>query len=145
MERIKLLKGSPVFGKFYIIAGAIFAALGLIVTANNLTDGFDIKFTGGDWSFVFFTFQGILFVIMGFSFLNRQKYFIEWDENEIRYLLPYTSTTEVIRVDEIKSADIKLFEIEVRLKEGSKKISLENLEYEDLKKIKEKFSAWITK
>jgi len=142
MEKIKVFKGSPAFGKFYIIAGCLFALLGLIVTVKNLTDGFDPQFRTGDWSFILFTFQGILFLIMGWSFVNSRKYFIQWDENELNYLLPDTKKIRTIRLNDIQSVNIKLFEIVVDLKEGRETISLENLEFEDIKKIKEKFSGW---
>ena len=58
---------------------------------------------------------------------------------EIRYLLPYTKKTEVVKLDEIESVNIKLFEVELKLKNGSKIIKLDNLEFEDIKRIKERF------
>lgn len=145
MEKIKVFKGSPVFGKFYIVMGCIFTALGLIVSVKNLFDGFDIHFPSGDWSFIFFTFQGILFIIMGWSFVNSRKYFIQWDEKELKYLLPSTGKTESVLLEDIQSVNIKLFEIVLNLSDRSKTISLENLEFEDIKKLKEKFSGWSTK
>ena len=139
MERIRIFKGSPVFGKFYIILGSLFALMGIIVSAKNLTGGFNAKLNGGDWSFVLFIFQGLLFVLMGYSFIKNKKYFLEWDEWEIRYLLPYTKKTEVIKLDEIESVNIKLFEVVLKLKNGSKIIKLDNLEFEDIRRIKERF------
>ena len=79
---------------------------------------------------------------MGWSFVNSRKYFIQWDENELNYLLPDTKKIRTIRLNDIQSVNIKLFEIVVDLKEGRGTISLENLEFEDIKKIKEKFSGW---
>ena len=139
MERIKIFKGSPAFGKFYIILGSLFALLGIIVSAKNLTGGFDSRLNGGDWTFVLFIFQGILFAIMGYSLVKNKKYFMEWDDREIRYLLPYTKKTEVIKLDEIESVNIKLFEVVLKLKNGSKIIKLDNLEFEDIRRIKERF------
>ncbi|HOB83558.1 MAG TPA: hypothetical protein PK521_06640 [Bacteroidales bacterium] len=141
MERIRIFKGSPVFGKFYIIFGAFFALTGIVVTAINLTGGFDERLNGGDWSFVLFILQGILISIMGWSFIRNQKYYMEWDDREIRYLLPYTKRAEVIKLDEIESVNIKLFEIELILKNGIKTIKLDNLEFEDIRRIKERFGG----
>lgn len=142
MERIRIFKGSPLFGKFYIIFGAFFALTGIVVTAINLTGGFDKRLNGGDWSFVLFILQGILISIMGWSFIRNQKYYMEWDDSEIRYLLPYTKRTEVIKLDEIESVNIKLFEIELMLKNGVKTIRLDNLEFEDIRRIKERFGGF---
>ena len=76
---------------------------------------------------------------MGYSFVKNKKYFMEWDDREIRYLLPYTKKTEVIKLDEIESVNIKLFEVVLKLKNGSKIIKLDNLEFEDIRRIKERF------
>ena len=91
--------------------------MGIIVSAKNLTGGFDARLKGGDWTFVLFIFQGILFVLMGYSF---------------------------VKLDEIASVNIKLFEIQLKLKEGLKTINPDNLEFENLKRIKEKFSGLST-
>jgi hypothetical protein len=139
MERIKIFKGSPAFGKFYIIFGSLFALSGIIVTASNLSGGFDTRLNGGDWAFALFIIQGLLLAIMGWSFIKNKKYFIEWDEMEIRYFLPYTKKAEIVKLNEIESVNIKLFEIELKLKTGSKIIKLDNLEFEDIRRIKERF------
>ena len=76
---------------------------------------------------------------MGYSFVKNKKYFMEWNDWEIRYLLPYTKKTEVIKLDEIESVNIKLFEVVLKLKTGSKMIKLDNLEFEDIRRIKERF------
>jgi hypothetical protein len=78
---------------------------------------------------------------MGWSFIRNQKYYMEWDDREIRYLLPYTKRAEVIKLDEIESVNIKLFEIELILKNGIKTIKLDNLEFEDIRRIKERFGG----
>ncbi len=61
---------------------------------------------------------------MGYSYLNSRKYFIEWDDKEIRFLLPDTKSIETLQIDEIKSVGIKLFEIELELKNGLKRLIL---------------------
>jgi hypothetical protein len=86
-----------------------------------------------------FTIQGILFILIGGSYLKSRKYFIEWDEKELRFLLPDNKGVETIKIDEIQSVSIKLFEIELKLKNGTRTLNLENLQFEDIKKIKEKF------
>ena len=141
MERIRIFRGSPALAKFLLGFGCFLTLFGLVVTVKLIIDGFDTHFPSGHWSFVLFTFQGILFIIMGWSYLKSRKYFIEWDDKEIRYLLPYTKKTESVKIDDIRSVNTRLFEIELKLINGWKTVNLDNLEFEDIKKIKERFSS----
>ena len=70
-----------------------------------------------------------------------RKYFIEWDEDELRYLLPATKKLEAIKFADIHSVRVKLFEIELQLAEGTRNLDLSNLQFKDLKKIKERFES----
>lgn len=122
-----------------MIFGIVFTLLAGACVVKYLITGFDTRLLEGNWSFVFFTFQGILFIIMGASVLLNRKYFIEWDENEIRYFLPDTKKIETIRFDDIITVNIRLFQIEIMVPSGIKTIKLDTLQFEDLRKVKEKF------
>jgi len=139
MEKIKVYKSDMGIAKFFLIFGIIFTIMAGAFVVKYLIAGFDTRFFEGNWSFVFFTFQGILFIIMGASVLYSRKYFIEWDEKEIRYLLPGNKKPEVIRFDDIISVNIRLFQIEIMVASGIKTIHLDNLQFEDLRKVKEVF------
>lgn len=141
MERIKVFKGKNGMAKFLVIFGIIFTLLGLALFVRYSIAGFNFHFPSGDWNSVFFTIQGILFIIMGGSYLNSRKYFIEWDEKELRFLLPDNRGVETIIIDDIISVSIKLFEIELNMKTGVRTLNLENLQFEDIKKIKAKFES----
>jgi hypothetical protein len=78
---------------------------------------------------------------MGAMALMNRKYFIEWDDCELRFLLPDSKKIEVIKFKDIISFRIKLFEIELTLHGGTRTLDLNNLQFEDLKKIKNKFEA----
>ena len=56
----------------------------------------------------------------------------------MRFLLPGAKVVDSVIIDDIKSVNIRLFEIEMELKNGTRKINLENLEFEDIRKIKGK-------
>jgi hypothetical protein len=139
MERIRVFKGKDGLAKFLVIFGIIFTLLGLALFAKYVITGFNFDFPSGDWNSVMFTIQGILFILIGGSYLKSRKYFIEWDEKELRFLLPDNKGIETIKIDEIQSVSLKLFEIELKLKNGARTLNLENLQFEDIKKIKEKF------
>ena len=125
MEKIKVYKVRTGFSVFFLIFGSLFTVAGLYLFIACLRAGFNFHFPSGDWSTVFFIFQGILFVLMGYSGLNSRKYFIEWDDNELRFLLPDTKTIEKINFDEIESTNVRLFEIELMLRSGVKVLNLE--------------------
>jgi hypothetical protein len=139
MERITIFKGKDLMAKFFVIFGIFLTLVGLALFIKFAIAGFNFHFPSGDWNSVMFTFQGILFIIMGGSYLKSRKYFIEWDDSVLRFLLPDTKGVETIKIDEIQSVIIKLFEIELKLNNGLKTLNLENLQFEDIKNIKEKF------
>ena len=76
---------------------------------------------------------------MGAGNLSVRKYYIEWDDNELHFLLPDTKTLETIKLGDIISVAIRLFEIDLKLPDKTRTLDLSNLQFEDLKKIKEKF------
>ena len=141
MERIKVYRTNAVWAKFFIVFGAVFSVSGLLFLLRSLDKGFNPRVLSGDWSSVFFIIQGLLFILMGYSNLRIRKYFIEWDENEINFLLPGIRYTETIKLDEIKSVNIRLFEIELNMTNGSRILKLENLQFEDIRKIKARFES----
>jgi hypothetical protein len=139
MERIRVSKVYPGVAKFFLIFGIIFSALGVFLLINSLIKGFNLRFPSGDWDSILFPIQGIFFILLGYSSLNSRKYFIEWDDNELRFLLPDTKKPEAIKFDQIQSVYIKLYEIELELSNSTRTLKLDNLQFEDLRKVKDKF------
>lgn len=139
MERIRVSKVYPRLSKFFIIFGSIFAIIGSYLLIRSFISGFNIHFPSGDWNSVTFTIQGLLFFLLGYSNLKSGKYFIEWDDSELRFLLPGKKKTEVVKFDQIHSINIRLFEIELKLADSTCILNLDNLQFEDLRKVKEKF------
>lgn len=76
---------------------------------------------------------------MGAGNLYVRKYYIEWDDDKLMFLLPDTKKLETIILSDIISVNIRLFEIELKLLDKTRSLDLSNLQFEDLKKIKEKF------
>lgn len=101
---------------------------------NSLSDNSDL-----DWNVIAFTLQGILFILLGYLNLRSEKYFIEWDDNQLNYLLPNSSKVATISFSEIRSITIKLFEIHLELEESNKIINLDNLQFQHIKALKQKF------
>jgi hypothetical protein len=139
MERIRVFKVLKGLAKFFIVFGSIVTIIAFYVVIRSLVNGFYTQFPSGDWTFVFFTIQGLLFILMGYLNLKNKKYYIEWDDKELRFLLPDTKQVETVLFSEIASVNIKLFEIELKLKDSIRTLNLDNMEFEDLKRIKKKF------
>jgi hypothetical protein len=139
MTRINVFKTSTFLSKFFIAFGGIFSLIGILLLLKALIYGFNTKFPSGDWNSVIYTLQGVLFIIMGFGNLYSKRYYIEWDDKELKFLLPDTKKTETIKLGDIISITIKLFEIELTFPDKTRTLDLSNLQFEDLKLIKEKF------
>jgi hypothetical protein len=142
MTRINVYRSSTVLSKFFIVFGSIFTLSGILLLIQALIKGFNIHFPSGDWNSVTFTIQGLLFIIMGVGNLSVRKYFIEWDDKELIFFLPDTKKLEKVNFADIISVNIRLFEIELNLQNQIKILDLNNLQFEDLKKIKAKFETF---
>ncbi|HEY5592160.1 MAG TPA: hypothetical protein VIK55_14240 [Paludibacter sp.] len=139
MERIKIFTINKGLTKFFIISGIVCFVSGISLLTYSLINGFKIEFIGGDWSYVIFTIEGILFFLLGYSNLIYGKYFIEWNDEELKYLLPKNKHAETIKISDIEAIEIKLFEISIQLPGSNKKLNLENVRFKELKSIKTKF------
>ncbi len=125
--------------RFFIIFGGLFTITGIFLLIKAFNTGFNTNFQNGDWNSVLFTFLGIIFIIRGVENLYVKKYYIEWDETELRLLLPDKKTLETIMLSDINHVNIRLFKVEFKLNDKTRFINLSNLRYKDSRKIKEKF------
>jgi hypothetical protein len=103
LERIKIFSIQSRWNRFFLIGGLLTFVLGMIIFLNSLQIGFRTAFLGGDWNNFIFILQGILFFFVGYSNIRYQKYFIEWNDIELRYLLPPNKVSETIKLSEIRN------------------------------------------
>lgn len=143
MTRIKVFKYPKVFNKFTIGFGMIMLLLGIISSIKFTNNEFNTAFPSGDWNAVFHVIQGIFFISLGVYNLRNRKYFIEWDEIHLKFLIPGNKKVETIKLSDIQTVEIKLFEIELHLSNRIQKLDLNGLDYDDLKKIKAKFENFL--
>lgn len=142
MTRVKIYRFSKILSKVFIGFGIVILLLGIFTIIKSMTSEFNTEFLSGDWNAVLNIIQGIVFITLGTLNLTKGKYFIEWDDSQLRFLLPDTKQLEKIEFSEIKSVNIKLFEIELQLDNRKHTLDLNNLEDKDLKKIKDKFKSF---
>jgi len=138
MTRINVFKNPTAMVRFFIIFGGIFTISGIFLLIKAFNTGFNTNFQNGDWNSVLFTFLGVIFIIKGVEDLYVKKYYIEWDDNELRLLMPDNKILETIILSEINYVDIKLFKINLKVKDQTRTIKLSNLRYKDQSKFKEK-------
>jgi hypothetical protein len=138
MTRINVFKNPTAMVSFFIIFGGLFTISGIFLLIKAFNNGFNTNFQNGDWNSVLFTFLGVIFIIMGVEDLYVKKYYIEWDDNELRLLLPDNKILETIILADINYVNIKLFKIELEVQNRTRTINLSNLRYRDQSKIKEK-------
>lgn len=134
MERLKIYNGKKGIAKFSIVFGCIFFLFGLGLIINSAANN-----TNLEWSSIVFALEGILFVFLGYKILTSGKYFIEWDDVQMNYLLPTIKSVETIVFSQVKGVQIDLFEIQVDLGESKKVINLEDLQFEHIRSLKRKF------
>lgn len=142
MTRVKIYRFSKILSKVFIGFGIVILLLGIFTVIKSMTSEFNTEFLSGDWNAALNIIQGIVFITLGTLNLTKGKYFIEWDDSQLRFLLPDTKQLEKIEFSGIKSVNIKLFEIELQRDNRKHTLDLNNLEDEDLKKIKAKFKRF---
>ncbi len=138
MERIKVFEMKKGFIQSFIGFGILFFLFGMSLLIYSMIDGFKTEFLGGFWNHIIYLSQGMVFIFIGYSILKREKYYIEWNDEELRYLLPNNNFTVTIKLSEIKEVEIQLFEIKISVHESDKLMNLENVGFKDLRKIKGK-------
>jgi len=139
MERIQVYKINPIinfvskaFAVLYLVWG-VWGLISLYFTPGKKT------FLGGQISFFGYIIQGILFFALVYSNLKKGRYFIEWDDRQIRYLLNHDRQVNTIQISEITGVSIKLYEIILQLTKTERTLHIELIQYKDIKRIKEKF------
>lgn len=139
MERIRIFRFSPLLSWTLIVLACLNAAFGVALLIKNTEQGHVPEDSSKIVHPAFMILQGIIFLIWGIINLSKRKFYIEWDDAHITLFLPDTKRIEKVGFSDIQSVNIRLFEIELRLMDGVRVIDLNNLKYEDLKKVKERF------
>jgi hypothetical protein len=139
MERIRVIRISSILTWTLLIIAVTNAVLGGIFLIKNISVETANEGSKGIVNAIFMIIQGGIFIVWGLINLNNRKYYIEWDDTEIRLLLPDTKKPETIKFSDIQSVMVRLFEIELKLPEKVRLIDLNSLKSEDLKKVKEMF------
>lgn len=133
MTTIKIYKQSKILSSLHFV---ILSTL-LIASLPEFVE--NIKFGGS--SFGYFSFP-LFFVATSFAYYNLYftKSFISWNKDLMIYRLPIETNVTQIKIDTIKSVEVKLFEIQLITKDNSLKVlEFQSLNDKELEVIKNKF------
>ncbi|MBW6497761.1 MAG: hypothetical protein K0B09_05195 [Bacteroidales bacterium] len=122
------------FGFIIFLTGLIFLIRYLTVPGSR-ESGLELPFL------VIVPGQGLLAINIALNSLKNRRYYIEWDDEQIRYWQPRGKEPEFINKTEVVSVEIKNLEVLIRLTDGEKKFNLKHLFFPERKQIREMFEA----
>lgn len=136
MERVKIYRIKKQSIKYVMIIGAIFLFASVMFSLRFIIQGIGGLFLPLNMIFLPLTSLGFLLIIFGYLALKNDKYFLEWNDSELTYLLPGQKLIEIIKITDIKDVSIQGFFIKIKLSDGEKILNLANIEYAEFQKIK---------
>jgi hypothetical protein len=139
MEKIRLVRISKTFTWILILLASANAILGITFFVESVHNGNVDRESEGLVNAIFMIVQGAIFIAWGIINMRSRRYFIEWDETMINLFLPKTKQPESIRINDINTVILRLFEVELHLQESVRIIDLNSLKDEDIRKVKNKF------
>ena len=139
MEVIRVFRVKKKVAWFFIGLGLAAIVFAVIVLINAILSGFRMEFIGGDWIYVLNIAHGLIFIGIGFSMLQKSKYFVRWNDSEVSYLLPGNKGIETIRIDTIEEINPELFMVRLKVNGSEKNLDLHDIDYKKLRLIKDYF------
>jgi hypothetical protein len=140
MEKIFLYKVfKNRFAKFFYLVGLLMFVYGVVFLARLFILDQQFDAFGSRTSLTFIVFQGLIVILQYAIALKNTRYFIEFGDNSISYLLPKQCSPESVNLQDINEIEVKLNEVVIHLPEGEKVLRFENVAYRELKQIKQRF------
>lgn len=140
MERIYLYKiFKNRFAKYFYVLGLLMFVYGIVFLIRLFVLELQFDTFGSRASLTFIAFQGLVVILQYAIALPNTRYFIEFGGNCISYLLPKQGSPESIQLQDVNKIVIKLNEVDIHLPEGKKSLRFNNVEYKELKQIKQRF------
>ncbi len=139
MNYIKVYKNNKTAIRFFIGLGAVlfFLGTGLFVYSTWFVEQGKVTwFTG---NYIALAFQGVVAWGVGLYSIGNEKYFVEWDDEIIRWWLPRRKEIETIRIEDIRSVEIQKMQIVLTLEHKQKMLNLKFFFYPERRMIVDKF------
>ncbi|HYX05204.1 MAG TPA: hypothetical protein VE912_00585 [Bacteroidales bacterium] len=144
MERINFSKNSEISMYLFLIVGILSLAYAVFRIFKSISNGAGL-FTGHHHIMAFLglitqIIFGFIFIFLWYTNSKYRKYYIEWDNEKMRYRLPSSPQTQTITLGKITRADIQSRKLELLFNDTTTKtIDLEGIDYDDLQKIRDSF------
>jgi len=140
MERIYLYKVfRNRFAKYFYMLGLLMFVYGAVFLVRLFIMDLQFDAFGSRTSLTFIAFQGLVVILQYAIALRNTRYFIEFGDNCINYLLPKQCSPEAIQLQDVNEIETKLNEVVIHLPEGQNTLRFDNVEYKVLKQIKQRF------
>ncbi len=138
---IKVYRHNRTAIRFFLWLGAVlfFLGTGLFVYARWFAvEGKVTLFTA---NYITLAFQGVVAWWVGLYAIRNEKYFVEWDDEVIRWWLPRRKEIETLRIADIRSVRTDRNKIVVELENTQKEFNLNFFFYPERKMIADKFEG----
>ncbi len=137
-EHFRIYKINMNFAKSFLVFGALLFLFFMGIFIYSLIVDQSVA-----WQYLLFSFQGLIAIFQALFAIKNNRYFVEWDEQQIRYWLPKTPGIESVSFSDIHSVVINKLSIDMMLKNGETKImSLKSLFLPQKRKVKERFETF---
>ncbi|MFP4065391.1 MAG: hypothetical protein ACLFS0_07800 [Bacteroidales bacterium] len=128
--------------RFFMGMGAVLFLLGIGLFVYDTWFIAEEKESWVKVNYITLAFQGVVAWWVGLNTIRNEKYFVEWDDEVIRWWLPRRKEIETIRIKDILSVEKKdNLMINLGLKDAQKTFSLKFFFYPERKLIVDKFEA----
>lgn len=142
MTFIRVYKHNKTAMRIFMGLGAVLLLLGIGLFVYDTWFMEDEKDFWVKVNYITLAFQGVVAWLVGFKTIRNEKYFVEWDDEIIRWWLPRHKEIETIKIEDILSVEKKdNLMINLGLKDAQKTFSLKFFFYPERKMIADKFEA----
>ena len=91
------------------------------------------------WFLAILAAAGTAIMVYGYRKVRENRFFIQWNDDKITWLLPGQKSQETISNRDIEDIEIKHFSVEIKMRDNRTiTLNLENFLYKDLQKAKKK-------
>ncbi|MFP4065498.1 MAG: hypothetical protein ACLFS0_08370 [Bacteroidales bacterium] len=91
------------------------------------------------WFLAILAITGIVVMIYGYRKAQENRFFIQWDDDKITWLLPGQTSEETLLIPDISDIEIKKFAVQITMHDNQTiALNLENFLYKDMQTAKKK-------
>lgn len=118
---IQVFKNKSKHSRLYLIICLAFILTGIIGLFLSFVLQMAFIPLLNEASYFVFIFNGMISFFIVWDSMKKAKYFVAWNEYEVWFLLPKSAQTESIKIENIKSVEMKQSEIIIELHNHEKK------------------------